>query len=495
MSEPHSYTGGTITVTNGSTAVTGSLTAWASSVLPGDEIVIGATRGIVETVNSNTSITLNAAWSGSTYTGAAYIIAYRSALRHDVTRLSLLYARWQREGVNFIPTTGQPDNSVGNDGWVAFDLDAMVFYQKIGDTWDGGTSFKGSVAATSDGSAAAPSISFLSDPNTGIYRIGADQLGFATAGLLRAAIDATGRLGINVAAPLSKLHINHEGSNGVIIENTGTGTTADKRRFRFDVSSAGTPRLNLQCLNDANAWQRDALVVTHDGNIGLNGVTSPAEALDLNTGKVRCGGIVNVGSVWCVGAAPDYTVGANIITNYGLSLAQGNFSNLGAHVSGYYGVALHTAGQQRLTVDSSGNIAIGNILGPSAQLHTSGTVRLANFGAGTAQFDASGNVSSSSDERLKDNIEPFSRGLADIAKLDPISFNWNAKSGLDRLNRYSGFSAQNVEAAIPEAIGENADGYLSLQERPILAALVNAIKELKAINDQLVTRIAALEGA
>lgn len=52
-------------------------------------------------------------------------------------------------------------------------------------------------------------------------------------------------------------------------------------------------------------------------------------------------------------------------------------------------------------------------------------------------------------------------------------------------NPYSGFSAQNVQSAIPEAVGSDKKGFLTLSDRPILAASVNAIKELNAKNEAL----------
>lgn len=43
---------------------------------------------------------------------------------------------------------------------------------------------------------------------------------------------------------------------------------------------------------------------------------------------------------------------------------------------------------------------------------------------------------------------------------------------------YYGFSAQNIQENIPEAISQDKNGYLTLSDRPILATLVNSIKEL-----------------
>jgi hypothetical protein len=51
------------------------------------------------------------------------------------------------------------------------------------------------------GSAALPSLTITSDPNTGIYSPGADQLAISTAGAQRAVVNASGRVGIGTATP------------------------------------------------------------------------------------------------------------------------------------------------------------------------------------------------------------------------------------------------------------------------------------------------------
>lgn len=112
-----------------------------------------------------------------------------------------------------------------------------------------------------------------------------------------------------------------------------------------------------------------------------------------------------------------------------------------------------------------------------AQINTNGTQTWTSYGAGAATFDASGNITSVSDERYKDRISPLSYGLSEILKLTPIIYGYNELSGLEREHLYGGFSAQEVQQIIPVAVGMDMNGYLTLADRPILGAVVNAIKQ------------------
>jgi hypothetical protein len=96
-----------------------------------------------------------------------------------------------------------------------------------------------------------------------------------------------------------------------------------------------------------------------------------------------------------------------------------------------------------------------------------------------------------SDERLKIST-PYEGGLDVILGITPIRYRWNELgqewTGLGGEQEFVGFSANNVQKSLPEAIlsTEGKEQYLSFDDRPIIAALVNAIKELTA-------RIAVLE--
>ena len=75
-----------------------------------------------------------------------------------------------------------------------------------------------------DGTAAAPSIAFESDPNTGIYSPGADQLAISTNGTGRLFVDASGRVGIGTSSPATQLHVN--ASSGTVGIRVQSGTQA-----------------------------------------------------------------------------------------------------------------------------------------------------------------------------------------------------------------------------------------------------------------------------
>ena len=59
-------------------------------------------------------------------------------------------------------------------------------------------------------------------------------------------------------------------------------------------------------------------------------------------------------------------------------------------------------------------------------------------------------------------------------------YKWNKSSGLETEHFYPGFGANEVFGVMPEPTGLNPDGYRTLQDRGIVGALVNAVKELNS---------------
>jgi len=99
----------------------------------------------------------------------------------------------------------------------------------------------------------------------------------------------------------------------------------------------------------------------------------------------------------------------------------------------------------------------------------------------------------SSDERVKENIEPYTTGLDAICALEPVSYTFKPETGRGT-QRYIRVLAQQAKQAMPELVtvapgelGElKFDDLHTLDESPVLWALVNAVKTLNQ-------RIAQLE--
>lgn len=137
-----SYRVGTLSVANGSTSVTGTLTVWTTNVQPGDLLVIGPTWAEIASIQSNTALTLVSAWPGSTVTGSSYIIHRYSKGWSAAGTTALLLSLYESNRPSFIPTTGAPSNSIGADGNIAVDWTAGLMYRKAAGVWGDGIAFR-----------------------------------------------------------------------------------------------------------------------------------------------------------------------------------------------------------------------------------------------------------------------------------------------------------------------------------------------------------------
>ena len=136
----------------------------------------------------------------------------------------------------------------------------------------------------------------------------------------------------------------------------------------------------------------------------------------------------------------------------------------------------------RFSMDSDGSIILHGYAGA----------------AGALQVDTAGAVSVlPSDSSLKERQNYYIRGLKEILKLEPKSWYWkNDKriKNLDKKKKQAGFIAQDVEKIIPEAVfGE--EGGKAIYDKPLIATLVNAIKEQNETINDLMERVRILENA
>lgn len=111
-------------------------------------------------------------------------------------------------------------------------------------------------------------------------------------------------------------------------------------------------------------------------------------------------------------------------------------------VDGSNGFILGVAGATRVTVDTSGNLT------------------------------ATGDVTAFSDMRLKRDVRPIERAIDKVMALTGVLFTRRADG-----TQGTGLLAQDVQAVLPEAVHEHADGVLSVAYGNLIGLLVQAIKE------------------
>jgi hypothetical protein len=180
-----------------------------------------------------------------------------------------------------------------------------------------------------------------------------------------------------------------------------------------------------------------------------------------------------------------------------------------------------TNNAERMRIDSSGNLLVGKtaantspgliLYSPSSTSNVgridftksaSGSFVACNFAfnATTVGSIYTDNVSTayvtSSDYRLKEDVQPMIGALAKVAALKPCTYKWKA-DGSDG----EGFIAHELAEVVPQCVtGEkdavDADGnpqYQGIDTSFLVATLTAAIQEQQAIITALTARVEALE--
>jgi hypothetical protein len=245
-----------------------------------------------------------------------------------------------------------------------------------------GATISGTAGIFGAGSVAAPSISFTSDPNTGIYSPAADTLAFVEGGVEVLRIDSSGRVGIGTSSPAYPLHVVvtpfSAGSQGAIRigESSNTATFGTDVGFGFEVGT-GIPFSYLATGSNGNSTLRinvagtERLRIDASGRVGI-GTTIPANRSTTQVTSDNDGIRVQFSGTPIGGQGPRLIFGHN--TNNGTqqifaaikSLMQG-----GNDVTWSSDLAFYTGGSslaERLRIDFSGNVGIGTSA-PTSLLH------------------------------------------------------------------------------------------------------------------------------
>jgi hypothetical protein len=152
---------------------------------------------------------------------------------------------------------------------------------------------------------------------------------------------------------------------------------------------------------------------------------------------------------------------------------------------------------------SAGGVNFEIVLGVNSSTGKGGNTGFINpSGGGVYQGNNSSSWSTTSDRRLKKNIVDNTEGLDKILQIRVRNFEYRLPEEVTELPEHTvvnkegvqlGVIAQELQEICPDCIKTETTGVISVDSDNIFWHMVNAIKDLKALNDSLTARIVALE--
>jgi hypothetical protein len=347
----------------------------------------------------------------------------------------------------------------------------------------------------------------------------ANRMTFATNGSSeRMRIDTSGNVGIGTSSPLSKMTIAQTaGNTALTFQQTNNGTTNFLIGCQYNVSN--TFEITPSTAAGGSTFNDPALVVNSSGNVGI-GVQNCVSHLSI--GNPSADGVIDytkgITFVDTLSSPTNAWVHAAIVTtgstgfNGNLIFATDGDGNQDNDTSGL---------TERMRIDSSGSLLVGTTNSSPANVGkhyltietddtTTAGIAVGRFASSDVAsrrqvtfFNANGTVgtiftnasatayNTSSDYRLKENVDYTWNATTRLKQLKPARFNFIA----DADTIVDGFLAHEVSSIVPEAITGtkdkvDSDGnpeYQGIDHGKLVPLLVKTIQELEA-------RITELEG-
>ncbi|GLR18814.1 tail fiber domain-containing protein [Portibacter lacus] len=286
-------------------------------------------------------------------------------------------------------------------------------------------------------------------------------------------LDATGLVGVNTNLPDKTLHIKGD----LKIESNRTNPsvfakTSDGTSTRWMMMDNNTKDILLGALDSnsddlilkSNGVNR--MYIKDNGNIGV-GTSSPSENFHIK-------GDFNLESNTVGGDELMYVTSTeglkSNILYYNELFDEIHLGDIDQNLDAFI---LESGGFNTITLEN-GNVGIN--MYPNHQLDLS---------TGEAYKPGGGSWKAPSDMRLKQNVKPFSDGLATLLKMNPVSYHYNQRSGYDPSVEYIGMIAQDLQRSAPYMVEKEKSGFLSIDPTALTYLLINAIKEQQKIIAEL----------
>lgn len=283
-------------------------------------------------------------------------------------------------------------------------------------------------------------------------------------------VQQNGNVGIGASSPNAQLQLGNTVTNRKVVlfevanndhQYYGVGINNQTLRYQVDATNSSHAFFAGASATTSNELMR----ITGTGNVGI-GTTTPTSNLTVagtpgTTGLITFTG-GNYGSHFFIGAAQDtYIRGGKI----------------GSHVY--------------INDDAViGNVKIGAGGIPTEKLDVTGNLKV------NGNICYTGTIGACSDLRYKTNFSKIENPLNKVLALNGLHYDWKVdefKENNFTKDRQIGFIAQEIEKIFPEMVVTDTKGYKSVDYARLTPVLVEAIKELKTLNDELKNKNEKLE--
>ena len=297
------------------------------------------------------------------------------------------------------------------------------------------------------------------------------------------------------------------------ITSASVDTLNTLQTTRIDQLAAATASVNsYTSSNDTtNTTQNNRLSRIEESTASLNSFTASNANTSLNaftqSVPTTYEGIANASKVLVSGSSQltasydtRYSLSGSILTSFSQSidyrLDEVEYTasiSVGAGLSNLLtGINQHTASM--LLYTGSANDRFTNIEAATSSYHSGSTnnYQFNSIGVGSTtaasgvngEIRAQGDITAyySSDERLKENIQPIVDALSKVESISGNTYDW--KEGFESIHSHTGHDigviAQEIEKVLPEVVIDRETGYKAVQYEKIVPLLIEAIKELSA---------------